>query len=125
MELSHQSLSIYANMHMQIHCNRTSDLSQTQPTQLGLNLLSICVPSQGIDCKLQYLFVSIRMCNEISGSIPPPITQLTASSTSFVGDIRTLINSPNTLARYWRSSGCPNKLEAAFLISGCMFFKKN
>ena len=65
------------------------------------------------------------MCNEISGSPPPPRTQFTAALTSSEGDIRTLISSPYTLALDRRNSGDPNKSEAAFLISGCTFFRKN
>lgn len=93
------------------------------PTQCSHYKDKIWIRELGV--LLLYLFISIRMCNEISGSAPPARTQFTASSTLFEGDMRTLISSPNTLGRDWRTSDCPNKSEAALLISGCMFFKKN
>lgn len=73
----------------------------------------------------QYLFISIRMCNVISGSCLPWRTQLTASSTSLEGEIKNLISSPNTLGLESKVSGDPYNSVAAVLISECIFFKKN
>ncbi|KAJ0447533.1 hypothetical protein HanLR1_Chr17g0665141 [Helianthus annuus] len=62
------------------------------------------------------LFISIRMCKVISGSDPPLRTESTACFTFSVGDMRILINSPNTLGLLWSWAG-PKSSEAAFLIS--------